>query len=314
MGYDGMYMGKNVRIASIAAIIVAGAILVYGFIDAQSYRAGYVSGYSMMTRVLDVACAKGDVLDAELCLKTELALYGDESVGDGIYAAQAVDAILGTPAVRTSRWRSRRSSVQAVAPVAQPVSEPVPAPVVVEAPRPPTLGEIAQSTNCETSANSIVTCGKGNLEPFCRWSTNAAGVTGCHKTAYALSLGGDTEGICAKRSIKDRLTAAYRYVGTDPSTGREVEVCIGINGRFGYTMAGDLLDVVSWSEMLRVPALRTKGQALGAAPVVIQASVSLPPCPMMPPGGGPMPPMPPGGCTPQMMPPPGGQPPYQPPR
>ncbi len=306
-------MGKNVRIASIAVIVIAAAILIYGFIDAQSYRAGYVSGYSMMTRVLDVACAKGEVLDAELCTEVELALYGDEGNGDGIYAAQAVDAILGTPAVRTSRWRSRRSSAQAAVIVPEPVPEPTPQPVV-EAPRPPSLAQIAQSVNC-AGIKTQEECGKGPLEPFCKWGAYDAYGTAltaaqCNETRYKISLGGDTDGICSKQSIKDRLTAAYRYVGTD-TTGREVEVCIGINGKYGYTTRdGDILDVISWSEMLRVPALRTKGQALGATSVTVQASApSLPPCPIMQPGG-PMPTMPPGGCTPPSMPPPqGGQPP-----
>ncbi len=83
------------RRLSIFIIIVAVAILAYGFIDMQSYRAGYLSGYSRVSRVVDAACMRGDIFDVRLCADTEIALYGERGEGDGIYAAQAVDAMLG---------------------------------------------------------------------------------------------------------------------------------------------------------------------------------------------------------------------------
>ncbi len=296
-------MGKNVRIASIAVIIVAAAILAYGFVDTQSYRAGYVSGYSMMTRVLDVACTKGQVFDAELCEKTELALYGDESEGDGVYAAQAVDAILGTPAVRTSRWKSRKTSVQAAVPVAT-APEPVPKPApVVEAPKPPSLAQIAQSVNC-SAITTLEECGKGPLEPFCKWGRyNAYGTAlttaQCNQTMYTIKFGGDTEGVCGKSEVKDILPGAFKYTGIDPNNKNEISVCISNDRRFGYiTPQGGILGGIGMSagEMLRVPALRTKAQELGATAAALQmAAPSMPQYPpinggQMPPQGGQPPP------------------------
>lgn len=83
-------MGKNTRVISIGVIIVAGAILIYGFIDMQSYRSGYVSGYSAMSRIVGAACVAGNVLDAELCLRLENDLYAEG--GDGVYSATAINA------------------------------------------------------------------------------------------------------------------------------------------------------------------------------------------------------------------------------
>ncbi len=88
-------MTVRTRRWSIFIIIAAVAILAYGLIDAQSYRAGYLSGYSRVSRVVDAACIRGDVLDVRLCADTEIALYGERGEGDGIYAAQAVDTIMG---------------------------------------------------------------------------------------------------------------------------------------------------------------------------------------------------------------------------
>lgn len=91
-------------------------------------------------------------------------------------------------------------------------------------------------------------------------------------------MGGDVEGICAERSIKDRLPAAYKHVGTDPVTGQEVTVCISpINGRFVYATMPN--ETMSASEMLRVPALKAKGQAIGATVVAVTVSASCPPPP-----------------------------------
>lgn len=313
-------MGKKTRAISIAAIIVAGAILIYGFIDMQSYRSGYISGYSAMSRVVDVACMAGDVLDAELCVRLENDLYADG--GDGVYSATAIDAFgpslvervsaplatVGTtdiapaaaaaPAATTPTRRSRRSRrASASAPVAPATVEEAPVvvpPPVVEPtpPPPPTSGQLAAQINCP-GITTEVACKANALEPYCRWDVYdafgvAASAARCRDTMFKVSLGGDVTGVCAARGIKDRLPAAYRYVGTDPITAQEVVVCISpVNGKFGYlTPQGDILgDVMSASEMLRVPALRTKGQSIGATAVTVTqsaASVTCAPPPAMP--------------------------------
>ena len=83
----------NIRWWSFVVIAISAAILAYGFIDAMSYRTGYVSGYSRLARAVDAACVRGDVLDASLCTHLEDSLYGE--TGDGVYAANALGSIDG---------------------------------------------------------------------------------------------------------------------------------------------------------------------------------------------------------------------------
>ena len=309
------------RRVSAIVVVAAAAILAYGLIDAQSYHAGYVSGYSRVTRAIDAACVGGQVLDARLCADTEAALYGENGEGDGVYAAQAVDAILGTaPVAKKKNRRAKKSSVPAVvsdavsgsADAAVPLPAPVvvpPAPVVPVVPPPPTRAQVAASFDCSKFIEPAQ-CGD-NVDPWCKWdsfdaygsavtSARADGKA-CRDTSLRLSLiSGDAQGVCAKSSIKDRLPGAYKYVGTDPVTAQQVVVCIGSNGRFAYmTAQGDMLgDPVSASEMLRVPALRTKGQSIGAT--AVSAPAALPTCsmaqqmPCTPPAGMMM------GCQPPM--------------
>lgn len=284
----------------------------------QSYRSGYISGYSAMSRVVDAACMAGDVLDAELCTRLENDLYADN--GDGVYSATAIDAFgpslvervsaplatvgtadtapaaAATPTATTQTRRSRRSRrARASAPVAPAVVEEVPVvvpPPVVEPtpPPPPTSGQLAARINCP-GITTEVACRANALEPYCRWDVYdafgvAAAAVRCRDTMFKVSLGGDMTGPCAPRTIKDRLPAAYLYIGTDPATAQEVRVCISpVNGRFGYlTSQGEILgDAMSASEMLRVPALRTKGQTIGATAVAVTQSASSP-CVMPPPG------------------------------
>ena len=64
-----------VRRLSIIAIILAAAVLAYGFVDAWSYRAGYTAGSIRISRLVGVACEKGLVDDESLCESSEGVLY-----------------------------------------------------------------------------------------------------------------------------------------------------------------------------------------------------------------------------------------------
>ena len=333
-------MSKNIRTISVAAVIVAAGVLIYGFIDMQSYRSGYISGYSAMSRVVDAACMAGDVLDTELCVRLENDLYADG--GDGVYSATAIDAFgpslvekvsmplatIGLPEAvpapapkatapaKRSR-RSRRASASAPVPVAAqeevPAAIPAPAPEPVQ-PAPLTSGQIAAQINC-SAMKTEAACSANALEPYCKWDIYdafgaAAAAPRCRDKMFKISIGGDLAGVCAERGIKDRLPAAYKYVGTDPATAQEVTVCISpINGKFGYlTPQGQILgDVMSASEMLRVPALRTKGQSIGATVVSVTQSSTAVTCapPPAPPTPGCVPPA--NMAPPMNMPPPSGQ-------
>lgn len=122
-------MGMHSRKLSIITIVIATALLIYGFIDAQSYRSGYVSGYSKLARSVEAACAKGDVLDAGLCVAMENALYGAGSDGTGIYAASVLETVgAASPAsaisarakkkLRRGRPSAARASATQIAPAA----------------------------------------------------------------------------------------------------------------------------------------------------------------------------------------------------
>ena len=313
-------MTSNMRRLSVAIVIVAAAILAYGLIDAQSYRAGYGAAYSRLSRAIDAACMRGYVLDKDLCADTEIALYGEDGEGDGIYAANAVVAILGPDVSGTPAKRHRYSrhaakadgtdtaGVDAAAGGPAPAIAAVVVPIEPAVPPPPTRGQIAASFEC-AKITDPAKCDPNIVDPWCKWdalnadgsavTTSRADGRACRDTALRISLAsGDLDGICATRDVKDRLPGAYKYVGTDPITKQEVTVCIGTNAKFAYMMMpqGTILgEPVSTSEMLRVAALRVKGQSLGATSVA--APATMPPCPM-PVAGQPMPTMPSGGCTP----------------
>ncbi|MDO8582550.1 MAG: hypothetical protein Q7R63_00955 [bacterium] len=107
-----------VKRLSIIVIILAAVVLLYGFIDASSYRSGYAAGSVTVSRLVERACAGDLVVDTGLCDAAEAVLYPpspDESMGLAQISATVTQ-------VRRSR-RSRRSSRAAAASTVQPAAE-----------------------------------------------------------------------------------------------------------------------------------------------------------------------------------------------
>src|SRR3989344_7503008 len=107
-----------VKRLSIIVIILAAAVLLYGFIDASSYRSGYAAGSVTVSRLVERACAGDLVADTGLGDAAEAVLYPpppDESMGLAQVSATVTQ-------VRRSR-RSRRSSRSAAASAVQPAAE-----------------------------------------------------------------------------------------------------------------------------------------------------------------------------------------------
>src|SRR3989344_4543729 len=100
---------------SVIVIILAAAVLLYGFIDAGSYRSGYAAGSVTVSRLVERACAGDLVADTGLCDAAEAVLYPPPP--DEIMVLAQVSATVTQ--VRRSR-RSRRSSGAAAASTVQP--------------------------------------------------------------------------------------------------------------------------------------------------------------------------------------------------
>lgn len=190
-------MTSIVKRLSIVVIIIAAAILVYGFIDAGSYRDGYKAGYDRISRSVDAACVNGFVSDTGLCVAAEAALYADAADAILGLTAQASDSILGTsqkasavtsaPAKSLRKKRTLKKSVPAspqvvvsadiVPPtvpatplieITAPQENPV-APVSVPPPPPPTEAEIkkakALASDCAGAGKNREKCEKE--DPYC---------------------------------------------------------------------------------------------------------------------------------------------------
>ena len=122
-------MTSIVKRLSIIAVIIAVAILVYGFIDAGSYRDGYKAGYDRISRAVDAACVNGLVADNGLCDAAEVALYADDDIIVGLAQVAdslgvAVSASVANPTSATNakktkikKWR-RKATSKTTAPVA----------------------------------------------------------------------------------------------------------------------------------------------------------------------------------------------------
>lgn len=139
-------MSKNIKRLSFIALIIAAIILIYGFIDASSYRIGYDEGYKKVSRSVDVACMNGLVADNALCGAAEVALYENQNKDGSLYFAQVnttLNSSVTTSTVTTSSNLSKRKKRRAT----------ISATVATPAPAPPTFPEgfspfiwIAEST------------------------------------------------------------------------------------------------------------------------------------------------------------------------
>lgn len=86
-------MSIKTKWLSILLIIISALILVYGFIDKNSYRAGYAAGYTTVSRAINRACIDDRITDDTLCEEAVAALFESEG-NNGVYIAEAVSNIL----------------------------------------------------------------------------------------------------------------------------------------------------------------------------------------------------------------------------
>lgn len=329
-----------VRRLSVIAIILAAAVLAYGFIDARSYRAGYAAGSVTVSRLVNRACENGFVSDNNLCEAAEVALYpappdavmGLADVRQTLGADQSASVESSTVKPKSKRVRNRKLSKTPVvqsqegstlttdvtsAPVAEQamlVQPATPPPLSPEEEKAYTLITDARQlseTSCSQYTTDRSACiEKGNFK--CGMDTGTCAFKSIITGLRAIPIGQEAQYIpCLTSQIRSMIGVA-KLVGNN--------FCVTIDG------SSQMVDRINPSEkrfsneFARDPKFKEDLAKAGvsasttAVPVTATAvTPTLPTCPT-PTLQNPMPSMPAGGCIAPTMPMmPYGNMPYMPP-
>ena len=296
------------RLGIIASILIA-ALLAYGLIDANGYRAGYKAGYGSMGRLVDAACANGLVLDNNLCVAAETALHSAASAVSGL--ASVTDNLIPSGTVVVSRPRKIRKPRKAVISTQSqvdtasvvPIIETVAVPVLPVQPVVPIISPATQKMVDRIDAAKKLSdtyclqygvndCSSGF--PWCSKVTGVCAFTSI--TAGVRSIPAD-QVIQSPGCLKPDILSLLGGVGTFVK-GAQVSICANpVSGGFVYlSMPGERL---SLSELIRNadPILQKFAKDSGASVAPVVTAPVRPSCSSF---MGSNTPMPAGGCEPDM--------------
>lgn len=294
-----------VRRLSIIAIILAAAVLAYGFIDAWSYRAGYAAGSVRISRLVGVACEKGLVEDESLCESAESVLYPlPPSAVIGLAQVAAITEGGASPvsaatltaaqrrAARAARRAARLQQSSVVAPVDGSVGESSSvsgdAPVLSAESVGPSVSSVSPATQAvidrvaaaqtlpadHCSKRTNLECGTGNFDCAinqatykCDFNATVAGLRAVPADRVIQSA------VCLTSAIIDRLGVG-RFV-----EGGQASVCANTaTGRFIYLSMP--ADVRPLAELLlnADPVLQGFAKSAGASVITVTQSATKPSC------------------------------------
>ena len=271
-----------VRRLSIIIIILSAAVLVYGFIDAGSYRTGYREGSVAISRAVDSACGNGLVLDSGLCDRAETILYSSEpkavmglaNISDNLVADIAPTVVRSKRRVKKSKApasseavvsKESAAPVQPVAPVISPETQKI-------------IDRIKQSLALPAkfcSDHTVLDCMDGDRDRtfICSKASGACTFNSRVSTELLVDITKiDQYTACLTRDIVNTIGIAKQVMNT----------CVAIDGSSKAVILSNPTDARMVGEFTRSKefsaALTASGISASTAVAPVTATISLPSC------------------------------------